>query len=61
MKTIANKECNYSLHNHENFKKELDTEISDVAQKISELFVDYFKFIIDLNTRYENKIENNKP
>jgi hypothetical protein len=47
MKSLANKEINYSLHNSENFKKELDSEISDVVEKISQLFVDYFKFITD--------------
>lgn len=47
MKTLSNKEVNYSLHNNENYKKELDCEISDVVAKISELFIDYFKFITD--------------
>lgn len=47
MKTLATKEVNYSLHNNENYKKELDSEISDVVEKISELFIDYFKFITD--------------
>jgi len=47
MKSFANKEINYSLHNSENYKKELDTEISDVVQKISQLFIDYYKFITE--------------
>jgi hypothetical protein len=47
MKTLSNKEINYSLHNNENFKKELDNEISDVIDKISQLLTDYFKFIIE--------------
>jgi hypothetical protein len=47
MKTISNKEINYSLHNSENYKKELDCELSDVADKLSKLFIDYFKFIIE--------------
>ena len=47
MKTLVNKEVNYSLHNNENFRKELEPEISDVIKKISELFIDYFKFIIE--------------
>ena len=54
METLGNKEVNYSLHNNENFKKELDTDISDVTKKISELFIDYFKFIIE-------KIKLEKP
>lgn len=47
MKSFGNKEVTYSLHCNENFKKELDTEISDVTKKISELFIDYFKFITE--------------
>jgi len=47
MKSFATKEINYSLHNSENYKKELETEITDVVQKISQLFVDYFKFITE--------------
>lgn len=47
MKTLANKEVNYSLHNNENFKKELEPEISEIIKKLSELFIDYFKFIIE--------------
>ena len=47
MKTITNKEINYSLHNSENFRKELDCELTDVADKLSQLFIDYFKFIIE--------------
>ena len=47
MKSFANKEINYSLHNTDNYKKELDTEITDVVQKISQLFIDYFKFITE--------------
>ena len=47
MKNIVNKEVNYSLHNCENFKKELDVEIGDVVEKISVLLLEYFKFITD--------------
>jgi hypothetical protein len=47
MKSFATKEMNYSLHNSENYKKELDTEITDVVQKTSQLFIDYFKFITE--------------
>jgi hypothetical protein len=53
MKSLANKEINYSLHNSENYKKELESEISDVVEKISQLFVDYFKFITD-NIKLKN-------
>lgn len=47
MKTIANKETSYSLHNPDNFKKELDCEIGEVAEKLSHLFLNYFKFIAE--------------
>jgi len=47
MKTLGTKDTNYSLHNNENFKKELETDISDVVQKISELFIHYFQFITE--------------
>jgi len=47
MKTISNKEINYSLHNSENYKKELECEVSDVVEKLSQLFIDYFKFITE--------------
>lgn len=47
MKTHTNKELNYSLHNNENFKKELESEITDIIKKLSDLFIDYFKFIIE--------------
>lgn len=47
MKTLASKEMNYSLHNNENYKKELDSEITDILEKISQLFIDYFKCITE--------------
>jgi hypothetical protein len=45
MKTLINKEANYSLHNNENFRKELESELRDIVKKLSELFIEYFKFI----------------
>ena len=47
MKTLSNKENNYSLHNNENYKKELDYELNDIIEKIVQLFMDYFKFITE--------------
>lgn len=47
MKTLGTKDSNYSLHNNENFKKELDSDISDIVQKIGELFINYFQFITE--------------
>jgi hypothetical protein len=46
MKTLLNKEVNYSLQNNENFKKELDCDISDITENLSELLLNYYKFII---------------
>jgi hypothetical protein len=45
MKTFTNKEQIYSLHNVDNFKKELYTEINYILENVSELFIEYFKFI----------------
>jgi len=47
MKSLANKEINYSLHNAENYKKELDSELTDIVEKLSQLFIDYFKCITE--------------
>ena len=47
MKISTNKENNYSLHNNENFKKELNSDINDVVEKVSELFIEYYKFITE--------------
>jgi hypothetical protein len=41
----VDKEVKFSLHNNENYKKELDCETCDAVNKISTLFIDYFKFI----------------
>lgn len=53
MKTLSNKEANYSLHNSENYKKELDCEITDITEKLSDLLIDYYKFIIE-NIKLKN-------
>jgi len=53
MKSFVNKEINYSLHNAENYKKELDSEITDVVEKVGDLFVQYFKFITE-NIKIKN-------
>ena len=53
MKTQANAEIIYSLHNVDNFNKSLDKNVSDVMNKYTELIIEYLKFI------YENiKIQN---
>lgn len=46
MKSFESKELNYSLHNLSNYKKELDNiDMVSVSKKISELYIEYFKFI----------------
>jgi hypothetical protein len=54
MKSSSNKENNYSLNSCENYKNEIDTNITDVVKKVSELFLDYFKYIIE-----KIKLKNN--
>jgi hypothetical protein len=55
MKTNLNEDNNYSLHNIENFKKMLDTNINDVVNKYNELIIEYLKFILD-NIKIKNII-----
>jgi hypothetical protein len=53
MKSQINTENTYSLHNEDNFNKTLNTNVSDVMNKYTELVIEYLKFI------YENiKIQN---
>lgn len=47
MKTIDKNDLIYSLKDSHIFKKELDCEISEVADKLSHLFIEYFKFILE--------------
>jgi len=56
MKTnISNKDNNYSLHNLENYKKNIDTDIAEVTEKYYKLLLEYYKFIIE-----NIKIKNDK-
>jgi hypothetical protein len=56
MKMIINqKEMNYSLHNIENYKKEIHVDLSKISQKYSELLIEYFKFILEnIKTKNNN-------
>ena len=51
---IFNKDISYSLSNSENYKKELDCEISEVTKKYSDLLIVYFKFILE-NIKISNE------
>ena len=42
---MSNKDTNYSLNISENYKKELECDVSDVTKKYTALIVDYFNFI----------------
>lgn len=42
---MNDKESTYSLHNIDNYYKVLNCNICNVATKISELFIEYFKYI----------------
>ena len=54
MKTILNKETNYSLHNSDNYKAVLDADMGEILMKISSLFIDYCKMIHE-NIRFKNQ------
>ena len=43
---IVNKD-NYSLHNSENYKSELQFNLDEAIQKYSQLIIEYFKFIME--------------
>jgi hypothetical protein len=47
MKSVTIKENSFSLYNSENYKKELEYDISVITEKYSELIVDYLKFAIE--------------
>lgn len=50
---MANKEHNYSLYNIENYRKDFDSDIGDVAGKYAELLSEYCKFAIE-NIKLKN-------
>jgi hypothetical protein len=56
MKTnMSNKDNNYSLHNLENYKKNIDNDISEITEKYYTLLLEYYKFIIENKLkRYDN-------
>jgi hypothetical protein len=48
MKSVSlNKDNNFSLNLIENYKKDLECDVSIVTKKYTELIVEYFKFIIE--------------
>lgn len=52
--TIANKDNNYSLHNAENYKTNIDDTTNEITEKYYLLVSEYFKFIIE-NIKPKNK------
>uniref|UniRef100_A0A6C0ERH4 Uncharacterized protein n=1 Tax=viral metagenome TaxID=1070528 RepID=A0A6C0ERH4_9ZZZZ len=53
MKPIINKDTNNSLHNIDNYKKELTSSIFEIIDKYFKLINEYFKFIIE-NIKFKN-------
>jgi len=51
---MSNKDNNYSLHNLENYKKNIDNEVSEVTEKYYKLLLEYYKFIIE-NIKIKNE------
>ena len=45
--TIINKDKNYSLHNLENYKKNIDNTLNEITEKYYTLILEYFKFITE--------------
>jgi hypothetical protein len=50
---MPNNDNNYSLHNIENYKNEINFDIDDAIKKYSELIIEYFKFIME-NIKMKN-------
>ena len=50
--TPNNKENDFSLNNINNFRNQLDIDVSEINQTYSKLLIDYFKFITD---NFKNK------
>ena len=42
---MGTKDVNYSLNNKDNYKTELDSDVNDISEKLTELIIDYLKFI----------------
>jgi hypothetical protein len=54
MKTnTSNKDNNYSLYNLENYKKNIDNDVSEITEKYYTLLLEYYKFIIE-NIKIKN-------
>lgn len=43
----SNNELNYSLHNLENYNKDLECDVGMVVEKLSQLLINYFRFIVE--------------
>lgn len=47
MKSINSKDQNFSLNNSENYRKNLNEDISIITKKYSDLTIEYFKYILE--------------
>jgi len=54
MKTNPSKENNFSLMNSENYKKNLEYDLTEISDKYAKLIIEYTKFIIE-NIKIKNK------
>jgi hypothetical protein len=52
--TISNKDNIYSLHNLENYKKNIDNTLNEITEKYYTLILEYFKFVTE-NIKIKNK------
>jgi len=50
---MFNKDNNFSLHNLENYKKNIDNDVSEITEKYYKLLLEYYKFIIE-NIKIKN-------
>lgn len=47
MKPVSAKESNYSLQHADNYYTDLTVDVTDICDKLCELFLDYYKFITE--------------
>ena len=58
MKTINNKDNNYSLNYSENYKSELNESTGVITKKYADLLCEYIKFIVENNTTKNKTFSN---
>ena len=56
MKTILNKDTNFSLQNINNYNKKIDCKSNEIIDIYSKIIIEYLKYIIKTITIKNNKI-----